>query len=394
VVVNGVLLTDEQAAAVEGVIEAVKNGYRTTALTGSAGTGKTTCLRALCDKLPNVVLCAPTWRAARIIADKSGLETTTLYSAVMRPEFMKPLPALNRWLESRGEVPHTVKIRWPDTDWDAIEDQQQCYYVLGIRPMDWIKRWVAKDPVPKILVVDEASMLGVEAIAIAQDVYQAIILVGDTKQLEPVKDKPVLHMVPDELTFELTRIHRQAEGSPVLDIAYQAHATGRIDAELEMYSLEHAAAGVPIICWRNAIRLTRTAEVRAMLDYPEYEVVTGEPLVCRSYRRQERDKGLINNTLWTVKECRGRHHLIANDAGEELEVELAMEEFDDARGVPFRFGYCITAHTSQGGEWPVVGIDAKDASVIAHVLKDGAKPWAYTAASRARERVFLVEGVQ
>ena len=387
-------LSTEQTDAVNGVLNALNGGKIVVALTGAAGTGKTTVLDALAECLPDdTVLAAPTWRAANIMADKTGLKTTSLHAAVMRPEFLEPLPALMRYLDA-GDYdeppPHSVRIRWEGDWWQEVENTSDALSVLGIRPMDWIKRWVAKDKQPGILVVDEASMLGVENIAMAQDVYAAIVLIGDPNQLPPVKDKAVLHLVPPEQTFRLTEIHRQAADSPVLQIAYEAHKTGKITAPSERYTRDHAASGVPIMCWRNAVRLKRTMEVRVMLNYPDNEVVTGEPLVCRAFGQKDRDRGLVNNTLWTVMECRGDHHLIIDDAGNELSVQLAMEEFEETRGVPFRFGYALTCHTAQGGEWPIVGIDGKDANAIAYVLKEGAKSWAYTAATRASEKVFLV----
>ena len=80
-----------------------------------------------------------------------------------------------------------------------------------------------------------------------------------------------------------------------------------------------------------------------------------------------------------------------------------IEEVDGDRVHPdaviFRFGYCLTAHTAQGGEWPRVFIDQNELECYAAMMwhremPEGASKWAYTAMTRAREQLVFVKNVQ
>jgi len=63
--------------------------------------------------------------------------------------------------------------------------------------------------------------------------------------------------------------------------------------------------------------------------------------------------------------------------------------------VPFRFGYCLTAHTAQGGEWPVVYISKPD--LLAHQAfcrkrhTEEHAQWSYTAITRARDTLCFLQ---
>ena len=391
-------LSTEQQNAVDGILDAIHCGADIVLLSGAAGTGKTTTMKALALRLPDAVLSAPTLRAAAVLARKTGMEAASFHSATMIPKFREPLPALLHWIEHLGRSqspPNDVMRRWPGNWWRTAKNEQEVFYRLGIgSTMEWIEAWVPQAEQPGVLIVDEASMLSVELLDTAKAVYGQIILVGDPQQLPPVSGIPALSVVEPDWCFHLTQIHRQEDGSPLLDVAHNAFQTGFIDAPKRDYTAQDARNGVPILCWRNETRKARTAQIRALLGHPEGQLATGEPLVCKATRPKERERGFTNNSSWIVAGFEDGRYWLTDEAGNKHLVKVAMEGWSQPDGIKFQFGYALTVHMAQGGEWPVVSVDAVDANAIAYKspLRQ-VQTWAYTAVTRASTEFFLVDTV-
>src|SRR5262249_12038808 len=116
----------------------------------------------------------------------------------------------------------------------------------------------------------------------------------------------------------------------------------------------------PLIVWRNTTRIQETHAIRKALGYEKAVLQPGEPLVCRSTSAEDRALGFFNNGLYTILEIDpdNPRRLTLQDAMGDSETILAhLEEMDGDRiapdAIPFRMGYCLTAHTAQGGEWPL-----------------------------------------
>lgn len=168
-----VTLSPSQREAVLGAMSA-----RLGIITGGPGTGKTTVLRALCTlyevthRNREIMLMAPTGRAAHRMTQQTKRKATTIHSAI--------------------------------------------YTGTGI-PL-----YEPGELAPGLLVVDEASMLHVR---LAADLFRAldpstqVILVGDTYQLPPVGAGQVLVDAIDcgIPVFQLTDNFRQASGSLLAD---------------------------------------------------------------------------------------------------------------------------------------------------------------------------------
>lgn len=175
--VDGLSLTHEQQAAVEGVI-----GRTLVVLTGGPGTGKTTVVRAIIDacvermQAPRIRLAAPTGKAAKRLADSTGRDAGTIH----------------RLLEWGDEGPR----RNPDNPVEA-----------------------------DVVVVDEASMLDLELAAALLEALPPtcrLVLVGDVDQLPSVGPGQVLAdlIAGGAPTYRLTLVHRQAQGSLILRAAH------------------------------------------------------------------------------------------------------------------------------------------------------------------------------
>ena len=173
-----VLPTDEQWAGITAVLE-----HRISILTGGPGTGKTAAMRGLVELLAanrkKVVLCAPTGKAARRLAESTGAEAGTIHR-------------LLEWLPGEGFA------RGPDHPIDGAD----------------------------VVIVDEASMLGVQlADALIGAIGPAthVLLVGDTDQLAPVGPGRVLEDLIDSgrvPATRLTQIFRQAAKSMIVQAAH------------------------------------------------------------------------------------------------------------------------------------------------------------------------------
>ena len=175
-------LTPHQTAAVDTVLRGFANGQPQQVLAGAAGTGKTTCMRTVADLWPGseVILAAPTNKAALRLRDLSGRNACTIHSlAYQRPVIE----------EETGEL----------RGFDSREDG-----TLN----------VAGDA---LVISDEASMLGrrlYDALRAALPPGPRLLFVGDWAQLPPVMQRPAVDLEhPDAM---LTEVHRQVAGSPIL----------------------------------------------------------------------------------------------------------------------------------------------------------------------------------
>ncbi|MGN6188718.1 MAG: SF1B family DNA helicase RecD2 [Conexibacter sp.] len=174
-------LAPEQWAGVRGAF-----AHRFSLVTGGPGTGKTASIRMIgaiaAQQQASLVLLAPTGRAALRMREATGLEASTVHSAL-------------GWIPGEG----------PTLDED---DPLRC----------------------DLLVVDETSMANLELLvtllrAVGPGTH--VVLVGDADQLAPVgAGKPFAELVASGLvpTARLAHIFRQAAGSMIVQGAHAIRA--------------------------------------------------------------------------------------------------------------------------------------------------------------------------
>jgi len=98
-----------------------------------------------------------------------------------------------------------------------------------------------------------------------------------------------------------------------------------------------------------------------------------------------------DNPAFTADEQRALYERVMEDMANEpikavRQAYLRKSPYYNALQV--KFSYAVTCHKSQGGQWPVVFIDQgylKDDNVNAEFVR-----WLYTAITRAREKVYLI----
>jgi exodeoxyribonuclease-5 len=431
-------LTPHQQEAVTFVLDMlVMKNAPLVALTGLAGTGKTTLLphlrEALAAEHRSSCVGAPTHRAAMILRTKGIVDADTLHAHALTPYFKADYARAGAWLGAEfpthgreGDFQHDDIDGIPWLIYQAVKPDlkaarnlhrqkkykaQRLLRSVGIDGKDYFDGFGAKEG-SGVLIIDEASMVGLQMLALCQEAFPQIVLIGDPGQLPPVNDTPVL-ADPAIPSITLTEIHRQAQDSPIIQLAYQARAGKRFWQNLKTLATSEAIVKVrhlearellqsPLIVWRNEDRIAATHAIRKALDYQKQHLYHGEPLVCKATSDEDRAMGLYNNGLYRIMDIDPndlRMITVLDSLGNPITVRVHMEEVDgdrvDPRCTPFRFGYCLTCHTAQGGEWPTVYLSTLFLAkltgfAVRRNQQEQLTQWAYTAVTRAKTTLGLL----
>ncbi len=352
-----VILTEEQKNVVRQIVKGVKNGnQQIQSLGGYAGTGKTTITATLHQFFPNFATCAFTGKAASVMRSKGMAQAATIHSTIYFPQ--------------------------------KDEDGKTHFY-----------------PKPKSMLgvegflVDEASMVGKEEHNVMESYGLPIIFIGDHGQLEPVGSD--INVMKNPM-FKLEKIHRNAG-----EIAFFAEHirnggdVRRFKAESKVQIAEASDATDDIItntdqiiCAFNAFRVGVNNNIRRLAgrgNDPE----EGDRIICL---RNNKADGVFNGMHATVYEvdAKRRKITIDTDDGErKWELPYWPDQFGQESTVKdvdyqinlFDYGYCITAHKSQGSEWGNIVVYEQVCKKWDHAR------WAYTAASRAKNGlIWLCQG--
>ena len=289
--------------------------------------------------------------------------------------------------------------------------------------------WQTRDKLDrqyKLIVVDEASMVGDKMLLTLQARGILVLAVGDHWQLPPVKDSGSLMQNP---MLRLETIHRQAEGSAIIALARHVREGGRLkdftgwdancvlrprsdeDAVVRETLAEPNRLDVTFIAWTNKtrVRLNRTAR---RLQGHEGPPVPGEPIValhnygaiCNgmrgllakpSFLDERRNWILHANVEFPDDMMAGEWHEMNGHqfnrphtfaSVEELRTYGIPAETVSSGGRLFDFGYCLTCHKAQGSQFDhVVVIYERD-----QPNNEEARKWNYTALSRAATRLSVL----
>lgn len=371
-------------------------------LFGYAGTGKTTIAKEL-TKDVHALYATFTGKAALILQEKGCSPASTIHSLIYLPKVQSG-EALKRL---RDELKAT-EAQDP-VDMDKVADLQK--WIRLERERVETPNWSLKhDSVLKgadLLVLDECSMIDGQ---IASDLMQfgvPILALGDPAQLPPVKGYG--YFIQDEPDFMLTEIHRQQEGSPVLDLATMARSRGYVevgeygDSEVRLSGNTQPAELASydqVLCGRNRTRKKANRAIRKHLGRTSPLPEPGDKLVCL---RNDKEAGMLNGSQWICHSVQdidedsmflelteyGREDdqpfgvYVWKHPFEDREDDLNFWEIKDAQLMDF--GYCLTVHKAQGSGWPSVAvIDESD------VFRSSSREWIYTAITRASERILII----
>lgn len=411
-------------------------------LAGLAGTGKSTILPAIIDGcgLPSdkVHFCAPTGKAAKVMTEKLaqfGISAgaRTIHSSIYRPHPLKAEVLEKKVADTQNTIGY---LEGPDAPaaWDGVskhERLREARETLKLLQIDLDKAYDnAEGPKfglnvdsdvrkAKLIVVDEASMVGK---AVAKDLKTfgvPILAMGDPGQLPPVGDDPGL--TDGEPDFFLSEIHRQAADNPIIRLAMDARngkalKIGNYGDGVRVVSRANDNAtydldrDAQIICGTHQKRFLITRRLRRELGYKTTGPVAGEPLiVCKNSRT---NPALVNGAFVQcetsvgdlepgepsfrieVRDETGKVHAIYAYQGLLEAHTLGRGKTSAHKSAAFRaslekehldFGWAITCHKSQGSQWDEVILHDES-----NVFREDAAKWLYTGLTRAAKRLTVV----
>jgi exodeoxyribonuclease-5 len=389
-------LSQDQADA----LRAIGAWYRTPAdkrtkpyltLGGYAGTGKTTLIAYLrkalreFDAEATVAFCAYTGKASRVLQER------------LREQ----------------KVPRQK---------DSVSTIHSLIYTSTERP-DGTPQWDLKSGLDRnLIIVDEASMVDE---AIWRDLLSfniPILAVGDHGQLPPVGSSFNLMADPE---LRLERIYRQAENSPIIEVATLARRSGLIpvkqfgagvkklnkadpEAGLELQNImESWNAELLVLCGYNHTRVKLNQAIRSYRDATSPGPESGDQVVCL---RNNRISKIYNGMTGHISSVRP-----ADDDPEakwyEIAIELDGEDYpfhgyalreqfgaretikevpvapDGERGDLWDFGYALTVHKAQGSQATKVLVFEER---FPKMTDEDWRRWLYTAVTRATDELIVI----
>ena len=365
-------------------------------ITGGPGTGKTTILRFILRIVQNMglscELCAPTGRAAKRMAEATGVPARTIH----------------RLLEYGygGE--------------GFLRDEEN--------PVE-----------TDLIIVDEMSMVDVplmHALLRAVGPSTRLLMVGDADQLPPVGAGNVLRDVIESgavPVMRLTDIYRQAERGMIVENAHRINngqppelSSGKEDFLFEeIAAAEDVARRVVGLCTGRVNRLlTREPRKDVQVLVPmkkgplgiyalnaRIQAAMNPPGRQKRERKhgdvvfREGDKVMQVKNNYKLSWKKARYNGIAEeglgvfngDLGTILRIDSTEQElevlFDDERAAVYDFtmldelslAYAVTVHKSQGSEFPIVILP-----LISGAPSLMTRNLLYTAVTRAREQVYIL----
>ena len=390
-------LEEQQRTA---VMEAAFNGLLV--VTGGPGTGKTTTINTIIKFFESegmdILLAAPTGRAAKRMTETTGYEARTIH----------------RLLEL-----------------SKLSDDQENKYSFERNESNPLET--------DVIIIDEMSMVDISlmhALLKAISVGTRLILVGDVNQLPSVGPGNVLKDVIDSHCFnvvKLTKIFRQAADSDIIVNAHKINDGEQINLDnksKDFFFLKREDSNVIAAVMINLIKNKLPKYVNATpfdiqvltpmrkgeLGVERLNKILQQALNPPAKDKKEKeyhdtifregDKVMqIKNNYQIPWEIRSGFGVVTQtgtgvfngDAGEIKEINLFSEQllvaFDDNRLVEYGFSqldelelaYAVTIHKSQGSEYPAVILPILDGPRLLFN-----RNLLYTAVTRAKNCVTIV----
>ena len=422
-------------------------------LKGYAGTGKTSIVGTLvknCWKInKNLVLLAPTGRAAKVISSYANKEAFTIHKKIYYPKSKK----------GGGITFSLQKNKHKNTIFIVDESS------------------MIPDTSPDSLLFDKGSLLS----DLIQYVYSGhqckLILIGDTAQLPPIKldispalDKSTLENYYNKkvITIELDEVVRQEKGSGILHNASRIRESLKDEfydifkfekenfpdiirpydgqelmSALEDSYLKSGDEESVFIVRSNKRAFLYNQNIRSRILYKEEELSIGDHLmvVKNNYFWVETNSeaGFIANgdiieilEIYNIKELYGFKFATVNVKMidyptmpafetvlilDTLSSEIASLSFEDSNklyqevlkdyehetskykkflsvkkniyfnALQVKFSYAITCHKSQGGQWDTVFVEQP---YLPNGIDKEYLRWLYTAITRAKKNIYLI----
>lgn len=387
-------------------------------LSGYAGTGKTFLIGHIVEEVLHLkvgeeaVFVTPTGKAAAVLI-KNGTPAGTVHSLIY----------------TRNE-----------DDFDVDENGE----VVRKEKLSFVKKEKIGDKI-RLIVVDEASMVGEEVLRDLLSYKVKCLFCGDNAQLPPVNDDTRLLDKPHCM---LTEIVRQAADNPILFLSKLAregkpipygnygdrvcvigrHTLSRAERKRLLLKADQ------IICGRNKTRAELNDEIRWYkgISKERKMPIDGEKLVCTLNDWEQPLDGegkfhLVNGVIGTCENVVESEDFLAtmdftaDFTGESVHVPFDAHVFTDGeyahyygdRAVTlsngrvvhesnfallhklksvkeepicrFEFAYAVTCHKAQGSEFGFVVVFDES-----WAFGEDRNRWLYTAITRAKEKLLII----
>lgn len=274
-----------------------------------------------------------------------------------------------------------------------------------------------------IALVDEASMLTSRQLRDLTRVFKQVILFGDVFQLPPVLSRDVFNSIPT--TILLTEIYRTAKENPIIRYAtdirngneplikgsWAPHIIHR-KAD-DMGALRNILLSkAQLIAWRNNTRRSLIFAYRRVWGLPPNTVQKGETIIVTSnvYNPKAEAELLfyngemltavedVNDPFKHIKQWHPQFRGTLMFPGKRSYVfynfwrqdAIVSERLDTREAACGDFSYCVTAHKSQGGEWPIVAVFDERNVLSTSISKEMRQRWYYTAITRAKKQLIVL----
>ena len=263
-----------------------------------------------------------------------------------------------------------------------------------------------------------------------------ILAVGDHGQLPPVRGQGSLMKHPD---LRLEKIHRQAEGSPIIALSAAIRKTGDIDDRLEdgdaftilprrqlgdwiaaQFPRERLAEdpctpagilGTVVVSWTNKLRVSLNYDVRDALGLSDEPPTTGEAVICLKNKPPIYNgmRAVLREDSRPIGQGKSRKHAamlhFAEDGIAPKERILMSEaqffaektlDYDTVHemgmtmaglGDLYDFGFALTCHKMQGSQASTVGVILEPGML--RMSRDDRTRWIYTAVTRAAKKLVV-----
>lgn len=417
-------------------------------LGGYAGSGKSTLVSLVAEQVELPAFCAFTGKATSVLRRKLRAAGTETVGAQRQqrddlPVSSKPFcgtihqliyaacecrePEVVEDTDENGKVTRT--FIYPEKD-----ENGNCVQCGG---EGWHRR-EALDRNYGLIIVDEASMVDDAMLTDLRGYGVPILAVGDHGQLPPVRGTGSLMKSPD---LRLEKIHRQAEGNPIIALSKMIREEGRLpevthngsDDTVRFFGLryvedvvrdryESASAErlleMGLACYTNRRRIGLNDAVRRARGTAGVAPRKGEHVICLRNMSMKGGRtpvangmrGVLTNDVQDVEdsdthvlgsvafpedgiEARPYEMLIAQfgrektfSTVEELVAETGIRSFSSA-GALFDFGYAMTVHKMQGSQFDDLVVCAERGG---YMTNEDWKRWLYTAVTRAASKLTVL----
>ena len=463
---NDLELTIQQNKVFEKIIAFLNSDASVFILRGYAGTGKTTMVKVIADYIEqsrHLVIMAPTGRAARVLAMKTGYTAVTIHKAIYAKAHVEP-KKVKDVAESEFKFVFPINQSANEGNIVAIVDEASM---------------VCSRKIEHELFVYGTDNLMEDLLSFVRPNFGGkVIFVGDPAQLPPVGES-VSNALRTEyfqekgmkvIEAELTEVLRQKDDSVILKNAMmirdllkkerrnqlvfeeQKDEVETVPAEQFLdkyinYRKESGRHDSVIICYSNKSANRYNRDIRKALygeDVPLREndillitqnnyrlgrmngefvpvisigkrIQQSAPVYAQIGGKKERIVITINFVQVTVPNGDGNQMLcmlledlltsdkatISIDENRALYINFCMrhpklkqgtEAFAEAllndeyyNAIRAKYGYAVTGHKCQGGEWGKVFVDYTGRTG----LDDDSLKWAYTATTRAQKTLYV-----